>query len=166
VHPAAAPAPAEQNWRAAAAADRQTATTQASWKVIEGLGPSGKAVALQTTNPLASWSEADATAPTLEYDFQCPAGDATAWLDFLPMFRLYPGMKLRVAVSVDDGQPTIIEVPGSSGTENENGQVRSQGVQNNYVRAQAPLPALPAGRHTFKLRALDPGVVLDRVWLP
>jgi hypothetical protein len=67
---------------------------------------------------------------------------------------------------VDSGAATAIEVPGSSGAENENGQVRSQGVQDNYVRARVPLPALTAGRHIFKIRATDPGVGIDRIWLP
>jgi hypothetical protein len=67
---------------------------------------------------------------------------------------------------VDNGLPAIIEVPGSSGAENENGQVRSQGVQNNYVRTRVPLPALTAGKHAFKIRAVDPGVLIDRISLP
>jgi hypothetical protein len=165
--PAVGPAPAaERNWRHAAAADRQTAAGQARWSVVEGLGPSGKAVALQPATLTASWGEHDATAPALEFDFKSQAGDAEAWVDFLPTFRLYPGMKLRVSESVDDGQPAIIEVPGSGGAQDENGQTRSLGVQNNRVRAQVPLSALSAGNHTFKIRAMDPGVVIDGVSLP
>lgn len=110
--------------------------------------------------------ETDSTAPALEFDFRSEGGNAEAWLDFLPTFRLYPGMKLRVAVMVDDRPPTIVEVPGSSGDENENGRIRSQAVQDNYVRAWVPMPALAAGRHTFRIRAMDPGAVIDRVALP
>jgi len=50
--------------------------------------------------------------------------------------------------------------------ENENGQVRSMAVQNNYVRARVPLPGLTKGKHTMKIRAMDPGAVIDRIWLP
>jgi hypothetical protein len=153
-------------WRDAATADRRTADGSAHWSTVEGLGPSGKAVALLPANLTASQKEDDTNAPTLEFDFNSKGGDAGAWVDFLPAFRLYPGMKLRVAVSVDNGLPAIIEVPGSSGAENENGQVRSQGVQNNYVRTRVPLPALTAGKHAFKIRAVDPGVLIDRISLP
>jgi hypothetical protein len=75
-------------------------------------------------------------------------------------------MKLRVTVGVDDQPPIVVEVPGSSGREDERGTVRSDGVQNNSVRAQVPLPDLTAGKHVLKIRALDPGVVVDRVSLP
>jgi hypothetical protein len=44
--------------------------------------------------------------------------------------------------------------------------VRSMAVQNNYVRARVPLPALTAGKHTLKIRAMDPGAVIDQIHLP
>jgi hypothetical protein len=75
-------------------------------------------------------------------------------------------MKLRVAISVDGRTPTMFEVPGSSGAEDENGTIRQTAVQDNYVRLRVPLPGLKAGRHTFRISAVDPGAVLDRIWLP
>jgi hypothetical protein len=158
--------PAGQGWRDAATADRQSPQNTAHWSVVEGLGPSGRAMALLPASSEISWKEDDKNAPALEYDFQTKGGDGEALIDFLPTFRIYSGMKLRVAASMDDNVPTIIEVPGSSGAENENGQVRSFAVQNNYVRARMPLPGLAAGKHTFKIRAVDPGAVIDRISLP
>jgi hypothetical protein len=158
--------PTGQGWRDAATADRRTASGSVQWAVIEGLGPSGRALALEPARRDVSWNEKDANAPTLEFDFNSQGGAADAWVDFLPTFRLYPGMGLRVAVSVDDGASTLVEVPGSSGAENENGTIRSRAVQDNYTRARVPLPGLAAGRHTLKIRAVDPGVVIDCVSLP
>ena len=102
----------------------------------------------------------------LEFDFTYKGGDAEVLVDFLPTFRLYPGMKLRVATSVDDSAPTLVEVPGSGGLQDENGDIRSLGVQNNYTRARISLPNLTAGKHTFKIRAVDPGVVIVQLSLP
>jgi len=102
----------------------------------------------------------------LEFDFTSQAGDSRALIDFLPTFRIYPGMKLRVAVGVDDRAPALVEVPGSSGAENENGAVRSSAVQDNDVVAQIPLTGLSAGRHTLKIRAVDPGAVINAISLP
>jgi hypothetical protein len=79
---------------------------------------------------------------------------------------LYSGMKLRVAVSVDEHTPMLVEVSGSGGAENEDGPIRSAAVQNNYVNARIPMPGLTAGKHTLKIRAMDPGAVVDAISLP
>lgn len=158
--------PAGQGWRDAATAARQIPSSSARWAAVEGLGPSGRAMALEPASLGSSWNPTDTNAPTLEYDFTSKGGDARVFVDFLPTFRLYPGMKLRVAVSVDDRSPTLVEVPGSSGAENENGAIRRSAVQDNYSRAQIPLTGLAAGKHELKIRAVDPGVVIDKISLP
>jgi hypothetical protein len=152
--------PAGQQWRDAATANRQSAQGEARWIEVPGLGPSGHAMSLQF------WSEGSANAPRLEYDFSAKGGDGEALIDFLPTFRIYPGMKLRVAVSVDEQSPTLVEIPGSSGTEDERGPVRNAAVQDNYVRLDVPLAGLSAGKHVFRIAAVDPGAVVDRVSLP
>ena len=164
--PATNEPPSGWAWRDAATADRQTSQGTAHWSSIEGLGPSSRAVALLPSSADNSWKQDDTAAPTLEYDFQSKGDDAEAFIDFLPTFRICPGMKLRVAVSLDDQAPFLIEVPGSSGAENENGTVRSSAVQNNYTRASVPLPHLALGKHIFKIHAVDPGAVIDRLSLP
>jgi hypothetical protein len=84
----------------------------------------------------------------------------------MPTFRIHPGMQLRVGVSVDGAAPVVVEVPGSSGQEDESGAIRQEGVQNNAVRARVAMPALAQGKHVVTIRAVDPGVVIDRVALP
>jgi Glycosyl hydrolase family 115/Gylcosyl hydrolase family 115 C-terminal domain len=156
----------ERVWRDAATADHFSDDENARWAIINGLGPSGRDVALEPANLESSWAAGDTNAPSLEYRFRSKGGNAEALIDFLPTFRIYPGMKLRVSVSVDNQPATLVEVPGSSGAENENGAIRNAAVQDNYVRAQIPLPNLAAGRHTLAIRAVDPGVVIDSVSLP
>ena len=60
----------------------------------------------------------------------------------------------------------VVEVPGSGGQEDESGAIRQEGVQNNYVRARVAMPALGPGKHVLKIRAVDPGIVIDRIALP
>ncbi len=158
--------PTGQGWRDAATANHHTASRSVGWTVIEGLGPSGRAMALEPASLDSSWGESDTNAPSLEYDFTNNTSGAEAFVDFLPAFRIYPGMKLRVAVSVDKQMTTLVEVPGSSGAENENGAVRSAAVQNDFVRVRIPLSGLAPGKHTLVIRAVDPGVVVDQVSVP
>jgi hypothetical protein len=129
----------------------------------------------------SSWRDRPADAPYLEFSFtnavptndaptnDAPTNDAPtndAYVDFLPTFRIYPGMKLSVAISIDGAPAALYDVPGSSGSEDENGNIRKNAVQDNYVRLDVPLPRLAPGKHTFRISAVDPGVVVDRVWLP
>lgn len=162
---ASKPAP-DLVWRDAAGADRRTGTGPARWIDVPGLGPSGRAVALRPAGLSSAWKENDPNAPALVFEFRSKSGDGEALVDFLPTFRTYPGMQMRVAVSLDGGAATLVEVPGSSGKEDENGPNRRNGVQNNWVRARVPLPGLAAGRHVLTIRAVDPGVVIDRISLP
>lgn len=155
-----------RTWRDAATADARSSAGMAQWTTVAGLGPSGRAVALRPAGLKSSWSEGDATAPTLDFRFRANGGEGEVLIDFLPSFRIYPGLQLRVAVAVDDGSALTVEVPGSSGKEDENGPNRRNGVQNNFVRARVPLPGLTAGRHVLKIRAVDPGAVIDRISLP
>ena len=156
----------ERRWRPASDADRQSTAGEVRWSLIEGLGSTGRALALKPTDLPPAWGLERADSPALEYGFTTEGGDTEVLIDFLPTFRLYPGMKLRVAARVDAQPEILVEVPGSGGQEDENGSVRQNGVQDNYVRARFPLRDLGAGRHTFSLRAIDPGVVIDRVSLP
>ena len=150
-------------WRAAADADGRSAR----WTPIEGLGHTGRAVALEPAGLGSSWAANDDKAPALEFRFASNGTEARELLiDFMPTFRIYPGRKLRVGVSVDGQAPIVVEVPGSGGQEDESGAVRQEGVQNNLVRARVAMPALSSGTHGVTIRAVDPGIVIDRVALP
>lgn len=62
--------------------------------------------------------------------------------------------------------PLLVEVPGSSGRENENGTIRRSAVPNNYTDARISWHDLSAGRHTLEIHAVDPGAVIDAISLP
>lgn len=137
--------------------------TKAKWTAVSGLGPSGSAVALEPAGLDAAWAVGDTSAPTMQYTFTTDGRGGRAIFYFMPTFRIYPGMLLRVTVGVDDDTITTLEVPGSSGKEDENGPNRNEGIRNNCVSAIVELPALPAGKHELFIRAVDTGVVIDRI---
>jgi hypothetical protein len=155
-----------RNWRDAASAERQSVHGQSRWTRVDGLGSTGRALALKPAGIDSAWTESDKNAPTLEYDFQPRGSDTEAIIEFLPTFRICPGMKLRVAVSVDNRPFVPVEVPGSSGEEDEKGKLRAEAIQSNCIQARVALPALSPAKHVFKIRAMDPGTVIDRVSLP
>lgn len=156
----------ERVWRDAASADRRSSSGSARWSDVAGLGASGHAVALLPATLENSWQEGGKKVPSLEYDFEASAKGGALAINFLPTFRLVPGMKLRVGVAVDGGFPETVEVPGTSGKEDERGTLRSEAVQSNRVRAEIPLPPLSPGRHVLQIFAKDPGVVIDRISTP
>jgi hypothetical protein len=156
----------QRHWRAAADIDGQSGDTSAHWTEVPGLGTSGKAIALEPAGIESAWAPENSNAPFVRYDFDGESHGAEIWIDFLPIFRLYPGMKARVALSIDHEASQIVEVPGSSGAEDERGEIRREAVQSNYVRARIPFPTLSKGKHTLTIRAIDPGVVIDRLSLP
>lgn len=149
--------------RNASSADRQTSIGTAKWTLISGLGNSGQAMALEPVDLASTWDSTNSSAPTLECNFKSNGAANKVMIDFLPTFRIYSGMQLRVAVGVDNKFVRTVEVPGSNGKEDENGPNRNQGIRNNYVRAVINLPALEAGSHRLFIRAVDPGAVIDKI---
>jgi hypothetical protein len=147
--------PAGQRWLTRCGRIARPQTVRHAAPPVPGLGLSGRVTLLMLQSSTAEWQPGEANAPALEYGFRSSGGDAEAFVDFLVTFRIYPGAKLRVAISVDRQTPKLLEVPGSSGTENENGPVRSAAVQDSYARLRVPLESLAAGEHVLTIRAVD-----------
>jgi hypothetical protein len=150
-------------WREAASANRLVAGQKAQWVEIPGLGYGAKAMALKPATIESSWKLGDPSAPAMVFNFTTKQPSGEVLLQFLPTFRIYPGMQLRVSVAIDGQTPVEVEVPGSNGKEDENGPNRSNGIMNNAVQARLPLTGLTPGNHVLTLSAMDPGVVVDRI---
>jgi hypothetical protein len=145
----------------AAAFSRKEDRAEARWVVVDGLGRSGQAM---TVEPASAAETTDGSGPpSLEYDFTPEAAGADIAIDLLPTYRLYPGLKLRLAVTLDHGKTHVLEAPGSSGVEDETGKVRRNAVQDNRVTLDIPLRRLSSGTHTLRIQPLDPGLVLDEI---
>lgn len=138
----------------------RTSPADALWRVVAGAGRSGDAVTIFPENSPTLDPE-DAVAATLEYAFTTQSSgpvQLTAWL--LPTFPADNSGILRLAISLDDDDPTIIEIPREVGDD-----TWKQAVLNATVTATTALGSLKTGDHVLRLIQLDPGVVVDKLAL-
>ncbi len=131
---------------------RATAGNGVTWKVIPGLGRTGDSVTLQPTT-LAVPASA-----VMEYDFSVEQDvEAKVRIDCIPTHAINPDLKLRYSVAIDNGPPSIVNIDTAE---------FSRAWTDNVLRAAAIGSTdfqLTAGKHTLKLRPLDPGVIFDKV---
>ena len=144
-----------------------------AWTRVEGLGTSGRALALLPVKPgvgkgaavefsltgltgLTGFEKLDDNPVNLVN----PVQKKTLVLQFLPDFALWPGLKLGVEVSFDDGTVKHVAVPKSDANIGEHDPVRNRAVQDNFIRVEVPVPD---GSKRVTIMAVDPGVVIDRV---
>ena len=124
-----------------------------AWRAVKGLGTSSNALALLPVKP--GIGEGSALVYGIGNE-EC----SSLIMQFLPDFALWPGMKLRVKIAFDDGEPLIVEVPKSDSNLGEKDPVRNTAVQDNFIRVKTKIPE---GAKKVKITAVDPGVVIDQV---
>ncbi len=134
---------------------KNSATAQ--WQPVKGLGYSGSAMTLQ---PFNASLQSDVTMnPSLEYDFTTTDSDsALIRLYLLPTQPAESKNPLRIAVSMDNSQPQLFsyKTVGRSTTWKEN-------VLRNQAIVKLPWKFTAAGKHTLRIFAVDPDVVIDQV---
>jgi hypothetical protein len=130
----------------------------AGWKAVPGLGTSGEgAVTLLPSNAAVALERIASEAPRLDYPFQLQhAGQLALRVDLVPS---HPSAgTLRFAVALDEGAPQVVQLPNRDGDAEW-----AQGVLDNLRSVSAVLGSASAGRHTLRLYAIDPGVIVDRL---
>jgi hypothetical protein len=148
---ATAMAPAGEITLTAANPDHESGGKGASWKVIAGLGWSGKSIALWPTTAAVG-------AAKLQYHVSIPKdGSVRVSADCIPTHALNPGTQLRYSIAFDHEPPQTVDIDTAE---------FSHPWSVNVLRAAAigiTTHTLAAGDHTLTLRPLDPGVVFDRI---
>ena len=140
-------------WIDAAAFRSSKAANGGAWTRIDGLGRTGKALALYPVKPgVGEGAEA-----TFEIE-----GPGELVIEALPDFALWPGLSLRFGVKINGGETIVAEVPHSDANIDENDGVRHAAVQDGFIRIAIPA-GLQSGKNTVTLVAIDPGVVIDRI---
>ena len=141
---------------------RERGAKDGEWVNVAGLGTSGNALALLPVKPGVG------EGALLKFDLNHlpihsnthPLNQSSLVLQFLPDCALWPGLKLGVKVSFDDGEAKYVEVPRSDSNIGEKDSVRAVAVQDNFIRVDVPIPS---SVKTATITAVDPGVVIDRV---
>ncbi|OCX52914.1 hypothetical protein BEL04_00885 [Mucilaginibacter sp. PPCGB 2223] len=126
-------------------------------KTINGLGISNNAV---TVMPLVEKSYDDniQAAPYVEYKANLTQGENSIIVKCLPTFKLYNGMGLRYAISVNGDMPQIVDINAKADTKEW-----SPNVLRGYSIGQTKHQVAKAGEGTIRIYLLDPSVVLSQV---
>ena len=140
-----------------------------AWTRVGGLGTSGSAHALLPVKPgvgEGATMEFSLTGlRTADFGRKKSPGvrsqkSEVLVLQFLPDFALWPGLGLGVEVAFDGEKPQYVPVPKSDSNIGERDPVRNAAVQDNFIRVEV---SIPDGAKHVEIRAVDPGVVVDRV---
>jgi hypothetical protein len=138
----------------------------AGWRVIEGLGPRGGAIAVlpqRDTPTLRSPQEIRERAPVAEYTVRiADAREVEVVIEALPTHRLTPAHEVLVAVSVNDGEPVVVRFEQCK--DDEDDPTWQRNVLRNAMSGKVNL-RLSGGISRFKLWAADPGIVIQRITL-
>jgi hypothetical protein len=131
----------------------------ASWRVVAGLGRSGDSVTVFPST-VVSRTAPDAirsNSPALGYDMHLfTTGEHTLHIDCLPTHPVAPDRGVRLAVSLDDGDPVLLEASPSRYPDD---------VLTNLRRFTTTLGIDRPGRRTLHLWMVDPGVIVDKIVL-
>jgi hypothetical protein len=137
-------------------------TVSGQWQVLDGLGHTGASLRASLDLPSINPSDAAAlsAAPSATWRFATTTADdpATVRVIALPFLPATTRNGMRVAVSVDEAPPVVLDFAAP-----EFSQRWQANVERNAAIGEVPNLRLKPGVHTVTVRALDPGVTLDRL---
>ena len=121
---------------------------------------SGATVGVQPAT-FSSYAPESDSAPLLEYDVELSStGPVDIEVQCTPTQALTEHRDLRYAVSVDDGERAVASIDPDGGEHDPQWQ---QNVLRGTAIATTTHEIESDGIHTLQLRALDPGLVVDRI---
>jgi hypothetical protein len=136
---------------------KQVDEKDAHWMRIENIGRTGNGLTFFPPFPRgASFKPASAH---LEYDLYTTDTGATKVMVYCsPTLPFNESTGLRYAVSFDNERPQIINLHA-----NNSERAWAQSVSDNIRISSSEHTLLKPGRHTLKIWALDPGIVLQKI---
>ncbi|MBD2700504.1 glycosyl hydrolase 115 family protein [Spirosoma sp. BT702] len=149
----------------AASTSTRTGGKGTQWEVVDGLGSAGKALEALPLSVQATTQLSDTTLirsnPSVTYDFYTfHPSPADFSVYTLPTFPLNNEQEMRYAVCIDGGALTVLNFKTVGRTDEW-----KQNVLSNVAVRTIKQASLPAGKHTLTIYKIDPGVILDRIFI-
>jgi hypothetical protein len=135
---------------------RSKGSDRIHWEVIPGLGKTLSAV---TTFPQNVYPQADENV-YLEYDLQTvSSGEVEIQVFLSPTLNFNANNGLRYALSLDGGNEEIVNFNGHY----DGSLGKWQGER--IIRSFTKMSIAEAGKHTLRIRVLEPGIVIQKIIL-
>ncbi len=128
------------------------------WEELPGYNEDGAAA--MTLFPVTAASEMNSAAGLSYRLYLFDKGAFTLHLRLAPTLNFVPGRGLRLAVSLDDGPRTVVDVLQHN-MEHDWEIAVAEGAKN----VQVPITVAAPGAHTLHVWAVDPAVVLEKLVL-
>lgn len=142
----------------AVAADKYT-STKGNIVTLEGLGVGGNSVTVWPIDETVYSADKAGSAPYAEYDVEVKSGANMISARCLPTFPINSSFDLRVAISVDGGEPQVCSLK-TTATEGKWNTTVLQGFNDATVTYNADEDKTVSVR----VYMLDPGVVLSEIY--
>lgn len=142
--------------------NRSQSASNCNWSLIQGLGRQSDAMGAFPVTA-GSLDASQATAPALYYEFVTrSSGQATLRFYCLPSHPVNGDYKLRFAVSIDDGEPQIMDAALKEAMDEYNEEWQTNVLRAaNIIEKEISIPQ--SGKHQLKISMIDPGLVLDKI---
>ncbi|GAA2341564.1 glycosyl hydrolase 115 family protein [Saccharopolyspora halophila] len=142
--------------------DRRRGGAGARWKRIPGLGRDSDGV---EPFPVTAPSARPGRGPLLEYRMTTfTAGEVTVWAYLSPRNPALAADGLRYAVSIDDGEPQIVDIIAATGSDDaEMNDNWARNTSDNVNRTATTHTLDRPGVHVLKIRMIDPTVVVQKI---
>lgn len=129
------------------------------WKTVPDIGRTGDGVSIFPVNiPSIALTE---NSPRLEYDiYWTNTGEANLTLTLSPTLEFNGNKGLKLAVSIDNQPPQILEMHADRSLKEW-----ERMVANNAKYLKTKLTISEKGRHTLKIWAIDPAIILQKIVL-
>jgi hypothetical protein len=142
---------------------RQISKGPQRWHVLSGLGYTGNCLEVILPDKKENRQAVDSLFinknAVVEYDFYTfHATPAQVIVYSLPTFPVNKNYSMRYGISIDNGPVKIVDFRTFGRSEEW-----KQNVLSNRAERKMAIPFLDAGKHTLKLFAVDPGVILDEI---